>query len=248
VGKFRRGSNPTWLVIDESTPSTRNDIVFALFRQKIESMQHDLSRYAGKFNKTANFWVMIGDSRDMSLKHDVIDVVVTSPPYCTRIDYVVSTKPELLLLDHSEGEIDNLRRGNIGAPVIVNKDLGNQPVWGELCNAFLQGVANHASKASRSYYLPIYQQYFYDAERSLREIRRTLKKGGRAAIVVQSSYYKELELPLGDIYVQIASNLDLYAEIGRREVVRQHMAHINTKSSEYVKNKVYYEDVVYVEK
>jgi hypothetical protein len=66
-------------------------------------------------------------------------------------------------------------------------------------------------------------------------------------IVVQSSYYKEIELPLGDIYVEMSQALGLDADIGRREVIRQHMAHINTKSSEYRKEKVYYEDAVYVE-
>jgi ubiquinone/menaquinone biosynthesis C-methylase UbiE len=119
--------------------------------------------------------------------------------------------------------------------------------WGQLCNDFLQAVKKHNSKASQSYYLPIYSQYFQDAERSLREIKRVLKPGGRGVIVVQSSYYKEVELPLGDIYIEMSQELGLEAELGRREVIRQHMAHINTKSSKYVKEKVYYEDAIYVE-
>jgi len=76
----------------------------------------------------------------------------------------------------------------------------------------------------------------------------SVDKNSKAAIVVQSSYYKELEIPLGEICVEMAQALGAHAEVGRREVVKQHMAHINTKSSEYARNKVYYEDVVYVEK
>jgi hypothetical protein len=247
VGKFKKGSNPTWLVTDESASSTKRNTVFEHYHRVVKRMVYDLDRGSMRTDKPNPYWVMIGDSRAMDIRDNSIDLIITSPPYCTRIDYVVSTKPELLLMGYEDDEVDGLRRENIGAPVIVDKSITMRPIWGSLCNAFLRGVKTHRSKASKSYYLPIYLQYFQDAERSLRDIKRVLKPEGRGAIVVQSSYYKELELPLGDIYVEMAQALGLHAEIGRREVVRQHMAHINTRSSEYVKEKVYHEDVVYVE-
>lgn len=247
VGKFKKGSNPTWLVTDESASSTGRTTILDSYHRIVKRMVYDLERVSLRADKLNPYWVMTGDSRAMDIRDDSIDLIITSPPYCTRIDYVVSTKPELLLMGYGDDEVDGLRRENIGAPVIVDKSITMRPIWGSLCNAFLHGVKNHRSKASKSYYLPIYLQYFQDAERSLRDIKRVLKPEGRGAIVVQSSYYKELELPLGDIYVEMAQELGFHAEIGRREVVRQHMAHINTRSSEYVKEKVYHEDVVYVE-
>ncbi len=83
---------------------------------------------------------------------------------------------------------------------------------------------------------------------TLGEIRRVLKDGAKAAVVVQSSYFKDVELPLGDTYVEMARFEGLDAKIARRETIRQHMAHINTKSQKYVKNKVYYEELVLVSK
>jgi len=248
VGRFSRGSNPTWLVPDDQVTSTPTEAVFALFLEITRSMVDDLEMAVWGADKIADYWVIVGDSKRLLLKDASVELIITSPPYCTRIDYAFSTKPELLLLGNNESGVDALRRATMGAPVIVDKSITQQEVWGPICNDFLDAVAEHASKSSQSYYLPTYLQYFRDAEQSLREIRRVLDKGGQAAIVVQSSYYKEIELPLGEIYVEMSRRLGFEAEVARRETVRQHMAHINTRSRQYVKDKVYYEDMVLLTK
>jgi len=38
------------------------------------------------------------------------------------------------------------------------------------------------------------------------------------------------------------------AEIIKRDCVRHHLANVNSKSSKYVENKIYYEDVVLIRK
>jgi ubiquinone/menaquinone biosynthesis C-methylase UbiE len=87
-----------------------------------------------------------------------------------------------------------------------------------------------------------------DMEASLREIYRVLKPGSSGLIVVQSSYFKEHEIELGDIYVEMCDQLGFTSNISFREKVKIHMAHVNTKSSVYVKNKIYHEDVVCIKK
>jgi SAM-dependent methyltransferase len=248
VGKFNRGSNPTWLLLDDQSASTTTDAVFTFFLETVQSMLADLEAVAWCAEETADYWVIMGDSRALRLVDASVNLIVTSPPYCTRIDYAFSTKPELLLLGKEDREVDALRRATMGAPVIVDKSISRRETWGQTCNDFLNAVAGHPSKASKSYYLPTYLQYFRDAEQSLREIKRVLKDGGQAVIVVQSSYYKDIELPLGDVYVQMSGWLGFDAGIARREAVRQHMAHVNTRSRQYVKDKVYYEDVVLLRK
>src|SRR5690606_30843239 len=109
--------------------------------------------------------------------------------------------------------------------------------------AVLDAVSSHGTKAARSYYWKNLVQYFMDMEAALRDIQRVLRGGGEALIVVQSSYFKEVEMPLGDIYVEMAGNLGYAASVAFREEVKGHMAHVNTKSSKYAKNKVYFEDV-----
>ena len=91
-------------------------------------------------------------------------------------------------------------------------------------------------------------QYFKNAELSLREIIRVLKPNSKALIVVQSSYFKEHKINLGEIYVENCKNLGVKSKIISREIIRSHLAHVNTKSNRYKKKKFYLEDVVCITK
>ena len=75
-----------------------------------------------------------------------------------------------------------------------------------------------------------------------------MKPGAKALVVVQSSYFKEHEIDLGRIYVEMSRNLKAKSKIVYKDVIRGHMAHVNTKSNDYKKNKVFYEDIVEIEK
>ncbi len=187
------------------------------------------------------------DSRSLNIEDNIIDGIITSPPYLTRIDYAMSTKPEILIISNHK-TLRLIRESTIGSPVIVNKNLSINPLWGKKCLQLLEKVKNHKSKAANSYYLHNILQYFKDAELSLKEIIRVLKPKKKALIVVQSSYFKEHEINLGEIYVEICKNLGVKSKIVGREIVRGHLAHVNTKSNQYKKSKVYFEDVICITK
>lgn len=250
VGNFKKGANPTWLTktANNSIPKLDNDTVVELYRQIVETMLNHLTLELHPQEICIETWVQDGDVRKLPLHSETIDTVITSPPYLTRIDYTMATQPELLLLGYSTEEFDTLRRLITGAPVIVDKTIEITSTWGEECNRRLEQVANHHSKASRSYYLPLYRQYFRDMEVSLVEIMRVLKNGGKAVLVVQSSYYKEIEFDLGKMLIEMSRNIGFRGRRVRREKIRQHMAHVNTRSSKYKANKIYHEDVILLEK
>jgi DNA modification methylase len=244
---YKGGSNPTWVkTLENKAEYCIEDIVSEWIRA-IDLMLHDLeSALIPKLDRTIHIPLAI-DSRNLCIHSDSIDGIITSPPYLTRIDYAMSTRPELLIISNASF-LRSIREKTIGAPVIVNKNIKVDSIWGGTCLAVLKQVESHSSKAARSYYLPNMLQYFRDIERSLRECIRVLKPKGQALIVVQSSYFKEHEINLGQIYTEICQNLGAQSEIVNREVVRGHMAHVNTKSSFYKNGKVYYEDVVCITK
>jgi tRNA G10 N-methylase Trm11 len=190
---------------------------------------------------------LAADARNIPLKNNSVDFIITSPPYLTRIDYAVSTHPELSVFGNSE-LLTYLRHNTMGAPVITKGPKHQLSHWGDICNKTLNLIAEHPTKAARSYYWKNIVQYFMDMDLALEEIKRVLKPGGQALIVVQSSYFKDIEISLGDIYTEMGQNKGFTSEIAFREEVKGHMAHVNTKSSAYKKNKIYFEDFVHLTK
>ncbi|MEQ1969779.1 hypothetical protein ABLA30_23105 [Xenorhabdus nematophila] len=61
-------------------------------------------------------------STRIPVSDNTIDVIVTSPPYCTRIDYGIATSPELaVLFGNDPSKIDYVRRSLIGRTTIDKK-------------------------------------------------------------------------------------------------------------------------------
>lgn len=240
---YKGGSNPTWVKTLKEKPEYPFDQVLSGFESNIYSMLKDLEviRVPGK---TLISHLPVGaNSKKLPLRNLSIDAVITSPPYLTRIDYAMSTKPELLMISDPQN-LRLIREKTIGAPVIIDKNILPNDRWGKTCRSLLNCVEQHSSKAAKSYYLPNMLQYFRDIELSINEIYRVLKKDGRALVVVQSSYFKEHEIDLGQIYIEMGENLGFKSTIANREIVRGHMAHVNTKSNQYKAGKVYYEDAI----
>lgn len=240
---YSGGSNPTWVKTLQEKPEICTERFTSLFSESANEMFKDLKLSSITPTKNLLHMATDGDSRSLKINTSSIDAIITSPPYLTRIDYAVSTGPELLILSDRKF-LRKTRELTMGAPVIVDKDITIEEQWGEKCKKLLRAVSEHPSKAAKSYYLPNMLQYFRDAWHSIREIKRVLKRGGKALIVVQSSYFKEHEIPLGEIYLDMANNLNMNAKIANRDVVRGHMAHVNTKSNQYKKDKTFYEDVL----
>jgi hypothetical protein len=121
-----------------------------------------------------------------------VDTIITSPPYCTRIDYAVATLPELGTLDVSPRNVRKLRDRLIGTLTITPEETFDS--FGPTANQLLQKVKAHTSRASDTYYARFFHQYLTSMNLSLKEISRTMASEATAVIVVQDSYYKEIHV------------------------------------------------------
>ena len=230
-----RSSNPTWIK-KASSPESRIQInrkkIYTIFLQETMLMAAYFKEQIPS-SQVAPI-IKFGDSRNLQLAAASIDNIITSPPYCTRIDYVVATLPELALLKPDNMDFNDLRYRMIGTNKIQKmKDIRCDPCWGAICEEFLYSVATHASKASKRYYLRTFLQYFHAFYNSLIELNRVLKTKGTCTLVVQSSYYKDLYLDLPNIINEMAHSFCWSLENRYDFNTKITLSNVNKGSKEY---------------
>jgi hypothetical protein len=199
----RAGTNPTWWKrVDEAERLDPNrDEIVTQFRASATELARGLHR--DNYDGGVDVRVELCDSRRLSLQDNTVDAVVGSPPYCTRIDYGVATRPELAVLGAGEPDIKGLRDRMVGTPTMTG-DRGSPEQWGATAAAFLAGVAAHTSKASAGYYANYFRQYYAGMWASLGQLRRVMRDGAPAVLVVQDNYYKDLHNNTPQVLLEMA--------------------------------------------
>jgi DNA modification methylase len=227
-------SNPTWIkskVNEENLILLDENVIYNVFSNEIEGML--LLPLRNKQSSKSKPLIDISNSTILPNESESIDLILTSPPYCTRIDYGVATLPELATLGFSKEFTDNLRTELMGTSKVRKEVLSISKEWGDSCNSFLDAIYNHHSKASKTYYFKNHLQYFDSTYLSIKEMTRVLKLNGVCTLVVQDSYYKDIHNNLPLIYSEMAEKLGL--ELIRKEdfVTKQSMAGLNSSVRKY---------------
>ena len=203
-----RSSNPTWIRLpSDSEDRLGSDwrTVTRRFRSQVAALCSAVSQAGIADPETSIYTINVGDARNLAVPTSSIDYVITSPPYCTRIDYAVTTRPELAILGIGNGDRMTRMRSDLTGGVKIRPVVPEiQESWGHTCTRFLSKAARHASKASSGYYSKQFRQYFADLSVSIAELGRVIKVGGRATVVVQDSLYKDIHLDLPTVVEEMA--------------------------------------------
>lgn len=241
------GSNPTWI----RRPHTKDRLldipcseITRSFREEVLSMYRTLATESTANPIIVKSAVDVARSGSLPVSDAAFDLVVSSPPYCTRIDYAVKTSPELAILGIDPQSFRSMRNEMIGTPTIADTPTSSCADWGTSCELLLDRISRHPARASKSYYWKTYVQYFCGLFRSLKEIKRVLRMSGLCFLVVQDSYYKELHVDLAGITNEMASGLGF--QLNRRfdfETSRA-MVGLNTASRGYNNAHVHTESVL----
>ena len=237
VSKFQ-SSNPTWVKVAKGNPRIQLSTgrILNRFLNEMTLLQDALNSETRIMPVVGNRRCVITQASSMKLplSSNSADAVVTSPPYCTRIDYVRATLPELAAISYPNGDtIRRLREQMIGTPTISKGSYDHNRAWGPSCNKFLSKVETHSSKASSTYYLKCYQQYFASAFASLREIDRVLNDTGQCVLVIQDSYYKDVHNDLPKIFCEMARGLGWQLNEKIDFHVKRTLAGINPEVKQY---------------
>jgi hypothetical protein len=223
LSKKLRTSNPTWLKVPRHAHERLSfdaDDLKNFLKAETSQMLSSLEKehlLLQSSRTTTNARLDAASSESLPLENQIIDIVITSPPYCTRIDYAVSTSLELAFLGFDyEILVRKLRDQMIGTSTIRHILPEEDHRWGPTCSQFLSAMRNHSSKASRSYYLKTHLQYFHDIFVSFLELDRVLCRGGDCIVVIQDSFYKDIHTDLPAIMIEMARSIR-WETIGRRD-------------------------------
>ena len=240
VARFQ-SSNPTWL----RQPRSEERKVYATRETIVERLKENLSAMAAALAATdgqtgiqrieqGKWSIKLIDTATAVLDPSSVDFILTSPPYCTRIDYTAATRIELALLAPLlQTPAKELARQMMGSIRVPNHDIAPCADWGETCNKFLGALRQHSSKASDGYYYRTHLDYFEKMFQSLLQLVVALKNNGVAILVVQDSYYKELHNDLPTIVCEMGQSVGLEMMRSDEFRLRRSMSGINPHSRNY---------------
>ncbi len=236
-----RVSNPTWTKVGVR-PGVRRKAVFEAFRTCVAKLASQLELNEGDGDAHQ---IILGDSRNLPVRDKSINLVLGSPPYCTRIDYAVTTRLELALLVKDSAEFAHLRQTMMGTTTIRAPWTTTIPAaWPDSLGSVLRKIQVHPSHRSEGYYFRNLLQYFSDATASIAELARVLKAPGHAYLVLQTSYYKDVLIDLPELFCEIARSVGLDARTFCSVPVGRVMATVNSRARRYVDTRTYHESVI----
>lgn len=226
-----RGSNPTWVKRPKQPhPVSRHHAEEAILK---EASAAAAVLAGNRHQGTHEPHLIVGDSRSLPIQPASIDLVVASPPYCTRIDYAVATSVELAVLgvDRNTQEFGDLRRTLMGTTCIrPTGPIPDTTSFPASVSSILSQISSHPAYESNGYYLKNLRQYFLDATHSVQSIARSLRRGGSAFLVVQDSFFKDVHIDLALLYADIGTSVGLEPSTVSSQHVPRSLTDINTRT------------------
>jgi DNA modification methylase len=154
----------------------------------------------------------LGDARRLRVRGETVDLVFTSPPYATALDYPRAHFLAVAWMHEALGV--NLREYLARAPIYVGSERGRMPgefeIDGRLGRLDLaQSVLTQLARRSETQAKRV-QRYFVDMQQVFTKIARVLKANRHAIIVVCPSHIRRVSIPTHGVL----------AEIGRAQGLR----------------------------
>jgi DNA modification methylase len=159
--------------------------------------------------------IYLSDSRtklgDKNFKEDDFDLVITSPPYLNSFDYTDIYRPELFLggFVNDNAELQKLRHQTLRSHAQI--DWNPKIVYhSNYLRKFRDMVsANKEQLWSKRIPLMI-EAYFDDLSIVLQDIKLRMKKGGQIWLVVSTSAYAGVHIPVDLIIGELGHELGLH--------------------------------------
>ncbi|MEO1617604.1 MAG: DNA methyltransferase [Planctomycetota bacterium] len=140
-----------------------------------------------------------GDAREVNLKDSSVDFILTSPPYRNAVDYLRSHKFSLVWMGTSIPEVRDLRGTMIGS------ERGLFSLDG-IPDALEDRLARIVSPRREQ---AMTRRYLSDLRKAVGEMKRVLRPGGLAVMVVGPTMINAKKTDAADVLSQIAEHAGL---------------------------------------
>jgi hypothetical protein len=182
------------------------DLIGAL-TSRAQIVMDDLSKYP---IKDASVSIITGDSRGMeshNFSERKFKLCITSPPYLNSFDYTDVYRPELFLGQFVKGMegLRKLRLQTLRSHVQVAWPKPTQESLGAHFAESIKMIEQHADSLWNSRIPQMIRAYFEDITDVLRRLRKSAQEDASAWIVVSTSAYAGIEIPVDLIIADIGS-------------------------------------------
>jgi hypothetical protein len=185
-------------------------------RRKLGAIAADLSLLrALKLHTRGTARVHQADARDLTdiIESDSIDLVFTSPPYPTDIEYTRQTRAELYFLGFIENmdDVRAIKKAMVrGSPKNIYKSDDNERLVADYPQIQAVSAAVDEKLKGKNWgwdYARMVREYFGDMLLCLKELRRVLRPGGWALLVIGDQTCKGVMIPVTEILLKIGLDL-----------------------------------------
>lgn len=201
--------------------------------QKLKEIQKDISQVKqNEINTTFNLIQGSCLTKMQEIEEESIDIVITSPPYCNRYDYTRTYALELAFNGIDDNEIKKLRQTLLSATV-ENKSKYNQlkdfysnnhksETFRSAVQSFrnqralqevLENLRLHKNVLNNKNIPDMVANYFFEMNFVIRELARSLKKGGKIIMVNDNVRYNGDEIPVDLILSEFARESGLTTDV-----------------------------------
>ncbi|MCR2110952.1 site-specific DNA-methyltransferase [Campylobacter upsaliensis] len=186
---------------------------FALFLNQVKKMIQKHRQYHSMLseevlkNPQKYINIFCNDSRLLPLQSEQASLIVTSPPYVTSYEYAdLHQLPSLWF-----GFFDTLsefRKKFIGSS---SKERNNIDLKSDLAQNIVSNLKNKKAKEVKNYYADMLETFI--------EMKRVLKKGAKACIVIGNTQFKEVDILNAEVFVEQMQNIGFkICDIIHREI------------------------------
>ncbi len=171
---------------------------------------------------SASATARLGDARKLRAADESIDLIFTSPPYATALDYtrahflaVAWMQPVLriTLEDYRAIASDYIgsERGHLAG--LTANDATESELAQRVILKLMRRSARHAK---------LIQRYFVDMEQALDEMARVLKDRRHAIVVVCPSHIRKVNVPTHDVLIELADAAGLRLKKQYTRLIYEH--------------------------